>query len=415
MQVFNLNCYDVAGGAARAAYRIHHALRSNAINSTLLVNSSTSDDWTVSARKKYSEKLINDLKYAFSASIPKLLKTSNINLHSASVIPSKWPKFINESQADLVNLHWFNHEMLSIKDVKKLKKPLVWTLHDMWGFCGAEHYTEDFRWRDGYKSDNRPEYESGFDLNKWVFDRKLKYLQKPMHIIAPSSWLADCAKKSILMQNWPIHTVPNAIDTNLWKPVEKNLARQLLNLPLEPHLVMFGALDGVNDTRKGFDLLKDALGLLKGEIKNLELVVFGQLEPKTPLDLGFPVHYMGHLHDDTSLIAAYSAVDVMVVPSKQEAFGQTASEALSCGTPVLAFKTTGLLDIVKHQTNGYLAKAFDVEDLANGIKWIFADSIRYQQLSMQARIDAVNKFSYKVVAEQYIQIYNSAINDFNSN
>jgi glycosyltransferase involved in cell wall biosynthesis len=102
------------------------------------------------------------------------------------------------------------------------------------------------------------------------------------------------------------------------------------------------------------------------------LVVFGQHAPRSPSSLGLPIHYTGHLHDDRSLRVLYSAADAMVVPSRQEAFGQTASEAHACGTPVVAFNTGGLADIVEHQSTGYLSKAFDTEDLAQGITWVLA-------------------------------------------
>ena len=88
------------------------------------------------------------------------LKTKNPILHSPSFLSSSWVKKINSSDADIVNLHWVQHEMLSVSDISKIKKPLVWTLHDMWGFCGAEHISWDKRWLDGYNVDNRPNYES---------------------------------------------------------------------------------------------------------------------------------------------------------------------------------------------------------------------------------------------------------------
>jgi glycosyltransferase involved in cell wall biosynthesis len=306
-------------------------------------------------------------------------------------------------------VHWINGEMMSISDIGQLIKPVVWTLHDMWAFCGAEHYTEDFRWRDGYTPNNRPSYEGGFDLNRWTLERKRKHWKRPMHIVTPSRWLAECAKQSVLMRDWPITVIPNAIDTNVWQPVEKTLARQLLHLPPDLPLLLFGAIGGTQDPRKGFDLLRAALNHLRGQLPGLELVVFGQLAPKEPVDMGFPVHYTGHLHDDVSLRLLYSAADVIVVPSRQEAFGQTASEAHACGTPAVAFDNSGLVDIVRHQQTGYLAKAFDAEDLAQGIQWVLADPARHSELCTNARNDAVARFSCPVVSAQYMQVYNAAI------
>ena len=339
----------------------------------------------------------------------RLLKTGNPILHSPAILPSSWPIRLNKSDADIVHLHWVNGEMMSVADISRITKPVVWTLHDMWAFCGAEHYTEDYRWRDGYKTNNRPEYESGFDLNRWTWQRKMKAWKKPLHIVTPSRWLAECARQSVLMQDWPISVIPNALDVDSWQPVEKKLARQLMNLPTDCPLLAFGAMGGGQDPRKGMDLLLAALDHLRGQFQDLHLLVFGQRAPRELPNLGFPIHYMGHLHDDLSLRVLYSAADAMVVPSRQEVFGQTASEAHTCGTPVIAFNTCGLPDIVTHQQTGWLARPFDTEDLAKGIQWVLSDTVRHMALSEQARTHALEQFSFSMTANQYNKLYKNII------
>jgi len=409
MQVASVTHYDLHGGAARAAYRIHQALRSNEISSTMLVNASSSGDWTVQGPVGHLNRFIPKIRHASGALLTKTLKTQNPVLHSPAVLHSGWARKINNSSADVCHLHWINHEMMSIEDIAKINKPIVWTLHDMWAFCGAEHYSEYFRWRDGYHHNNRPAYEGGFDLNRWVWNRKRKAWKRPMHIVAPSQWLAECARESQLMQGWPISVVNNALDTDIWRPVDKAFARTLFGLPKDVPILLFGALGGTADPRKGFDLLLAALENLRGNIDGLELVVFGQLAPKESIDFGFPVRYVGRLHDDLTLAILYSAVDAMVVPSRQEAFGQTASEAQACGTPVVAFDSGGLTDIVKHLQTGYLAKPFDPAGLAEGIIWVLSDKVRHASLSVASRQQALSRFSYSVVAEQYRKIYELAM------
>ncbi len=405
MKIAMVNYSDINGGAARAAWRIHHAIRQSGVDSQMSVNQASAGDWTVTGPRGKLAKASGMVRSPLGGLTTRLLKTGNPILHSPAILPSSWPKRLNDSDADIVHLHWVNGEMMSVADISHITKPVVWTLHDMWAFCGAEHYTEDFRWRDGYDKINRPSHESGFDLNRWTWQRKMKAWKKPMHIVTPSRWLADCARQSMLMRDWPISVIPNALDVDTWKPVEKKLARQLMNLPTDCPLLAFGAMGGGQDPRKGMDLLLSALDHLRGQFQDLQLVVFGQSTPRELPDLGFPIHYTGHLHDDLSLRVLYSAADAMIVPSRQEVFGQTASEAHACGTPVIAFDICGLPDIVTHQQTGWLAKPFDTEDLARGIQWVLGDAVRHAALSHQARVDAKKRFAYSVVAEKYMMIY----------
>lgn len=409
MKVAQVSFCDINGGAARAAYRIHHALRRHGVDSHMYVSSASSGDWTVQTPGGRWINWISKFRQPLGGLLTKLLRTENRTLHSPAILPSRWPQWLNQSDADVIHLHWVAAEMMSVTDIGRLRKPVVWTLHDMWGFCGAEHVTEEFRWRDGYTRQNRPAYESGFDLNRWTWQRKLKHWRRPMHIVAPSRWLADCVRHSTIMHDWPVSVVPNPIDTEVWQPIDKALARRILRLPAEVPLLLFGAMGGTHDPNKGFDLLKSALDHLRGEIAGLELVVFGQLAPKDPLNLGFPIHYAGHLHDDISLCLLYSAADAIVVPSRREAFGYVGAEAHACGTPVVAFDVSGLPDIVEHGKTGYLAKHFDTQDLARGIQWVLDDSKRHVMLSTQSRQAAVARFSYPVVAEQYLQVYKEAV------
>ena len=260
MRIIHLSYSDINGGAFRATYRIHQSLLKQGISSRLWVNEKKSEDRTVEELNNKIGKVLNKLRsQVINNSFLKMLKSENNIPHSLSVLPSNWVKYINNSDADIIHLHWIQNEMLSIKDISKIKKPIVWTLHDMWAFCGAEHYTNDNRWRGGYYSNNRPNYESGFDLNRWTWNRKKKYWNKPIHIVTPSTWLAKCVSESALMKNWPVSAIAYPIDTNQWAPINKINARQLLNLSQDANLILFGADNGGKDPRKGFDLLLSAL------------------------------------------------------------------------------------------------------------------------------------------------------------
>jgi len=186
--------------------------------------------------------------------------------------------------------------------------------------------------------------------------------------------------------------------------MDQGLARDLLGLPPDVPLLLFGAMGGGRDPRKGFDLLAQALGHLRSEIPELELVIFGQLAPQQPPELGFPVHFAGHLHDDLSLRVLYSAADALVVPSRQDNLPNTAVEAQACGTPVVAFEIGGLPDIVEHRVSGYLAKAFDSVDLSVGIRWVLYQKASRRILNI-TRSQAISRFSNNKIARMYASKY----------
>jgi len=411
MKVLHINESD-GGGAGRAVHRLFRAQRAVGLDSHFWVVNSRSPDPAVRsfAPTGKLEAWCEHLKYSVSRRLTGRLKTANHVIHTPALFNTDWRARINSSDADVVNLHWISNRMLSIRDIAGIQKPIIWTLHDMWAFCGAEHLAWDDRWRDGYRRHNRPAHESGFDLNRWTWQRKRKHWQQPMRIVTPSQWLADCARDSVLMREWPVSVVANPIDTERWKPLEQSLARELLGLPTHVPLLLFGSHGANHAHHKGFDLLLQALAHLRDDprAQGMELVVFGQRAPQSPPNLGFPIHYTGHLHDDLSLRALYSAADGIVVPSRQEAFGQTASEAHACATPAIAFYTGGLPDIVEHQRTGYLAKAFDTEDLAEGIGFVL-DQRKTGLLGDQAREKALKQFSYEVVAPQYMAVYEAAL------
>ncbi|MEQ1620723.1 MAG: glycosyltransferase family 4 protein [Methylococcales bacterium] len=409
MKVLTLNFSDSKGGAARAAYRIHQALRRHGIDSSMRVNQATTGDWTVQGPRSKWDKAMARLRPSLDILPNSLINTGISGFQSIALLASSWPERINNSDADIAHLHWINAEMMSIGDIGRIRKPIVWTLHDMWAFCGSTHYSDTSRWKEGYTSGNLPAGEAGYDLDRWVWQRKFKAWQRAIQIVTPSRWLAECVQQSALMRDWPVSVIPNAIDTDIWKPIDKRLARSLLGLPVDVPLLLFGAIDGEQDPRKGFDLLRAALDHLRGQIDGLQLAIFGQHAPRNPEDLGFPVHYTGPLHDDLCLQVLYNAADLLVIPSRQDNLPNTGVEALACGTPVLAFDVCGLPDIVQHQQTGYLAKAFDTEQLASGIQWILEDTKRHSTLSTNARADAVARFSYPAIAQEYLKIYNDTI------
>lgn len=415
MKPLLLSQSDSSGGAARASFRLHHALLSCGIHSRMQVGIKKTDDITVDSPGGKLRKLASKVRPRLGSLLMRLQRTPNTSPHSPNYFNSGLVKNLNQADADVLNLHWVNNEFLSIEDIGSLQKPVVLTLHDMWAFCGAEHYApddENARWRKGYNVKNRPDGYAGIDIDRWVWMRKSKAWQRPIHIVTPSRWLADCARASTLMRDWPVHVIPNLIDTRQYQPWSKKIAREILGLPQAGKLVMFGAMGGGVDPRKGWDLLQEALLTIADKATGIECIIFGQSTPQNPPNLRLPLHWMGHVHDDATLSLLYSAADVMVVPSRQENLPQSATEAQSCGCPVVAFNCTGLPDAVEHKKTGYLAKAYDIEELANGILWVLGDDKRYLTLSKAARQRAVNLWSQEIVAKKYLELYEIVARDY---
>jgi glycosyltransferase involved in cell wall biosynthesis len=411
MKCLILSTSDVEGGAARAAYRLHQGLQTIGVSSQMLVRAKFSGDRTVIAEKSALTKLgpsSSDLPLRF---YPK----RDRKMFSPQWFPDAIAPKVAQLNPDIVNLHWVCNGYLQIETLAKLKKPLVWTLQDMWPFTGGCHYSENC---DRYKIScgQCPQLHSNNqrDLSHWVWQRKLRaWKNLNLTIVTPSQWMADCVKASSLFKHRRVEVIPFCLDISKYKPINQAVTRTLLNLPQDKQLVLFGALAATADRRKGFHLLVPALQRLSqwAWTERIELVVFGANQPEEAIDLGFKVHYLGSFADDIALALVYAAADVMIVPSLQESFGQTASEALACGTPVVAFDATGLKDIIDHQRNGYLAKPYETEDLAQGIAWVLEDEERYQQLRIFARQKAEQRFALELQARLYRSLFTDLLQD----
>lgn len=414
MKILQVSFTDLKGGAGRAAYRLHRGLVDTGTDSRMLVQSKLSGDSTVDVSSSGSKvrKLYDRIRPMVSRSIQKLQNTTNTIFHSANFLPSGLYRQINHSGADLIHLHWVGAEMISIRELAKINKPIVWTLHDMWAFSGSEHYDDlnsPERYKAGYYKSNRPRDYSGIDIDRWTWNRKKKYWKnKNFNVITPSRWLAGCALESALFNNQNIQTIPNGLDLSIYKPVDKNKAREILNIPDQDDTkyILFGAMMATSDERKGYKELSKALHYLveKYDKVRYRLIVFGTEGHNAP-GFGLPATYLGQLNEDETLALAYSAANVMVVPSLQDNLPNTAVEAIACGTPVAAFNIGGLPDIVDHKKNGYLATPFNHHDLAEGIAWLLRDNGKLQKLNENARKKAVSKFDINIVTKQYIELY----------
>lgn len=409
MKILHLSATDIIGGAARAAYRLHAGLKLIGQDSAMLVQEKRSFNANIlSPRTRLSQGAA--MARATLDALPLTLygKAGDSNL-SLQWVPERVLTRCRLLAPDIVHLHWINRGFMRIETLAKLHVPTVWTLHDMWPFTGGCHYSGSCaRYTSGCGACPLLNSHRTWDLTRWVHQRKVKALNlSSLCIVATSSWLAQRARESSLLSKAHIEIIPYGLDTEIFRPLDRVVARDLLRLPKDKKLVLFGGTSNL-EPRKGFSFLKSALQSLCCSTSwkdRIELVTFGPGTTELKSELGVKCHSLGYLADDLSLAMAYSAADVVVVPSLQEAFGQVASEALACGTPVVAFQGTGVTDIVDHRQNGYLAAHADASDLAQGITWVLEDEGRYKELAVMARQKAIREYTLELQAQRYLHVY----------
>lgn len=407
-RVLHLSTYDTNGGAARAAYALHRAMVDSGIESRLLVGRSGTGDPTVHQVSQPRFRAASELDRATWC----LQRSANDAWRSPAWFGALSAARVNASSADIVNLHWVTDGFLSIREIGRISKPIVWSLVDMWPFSGTEHYgadTPDARWRTGYTAANRPPGDSGVDLDRITWERKSRFWRQPMHVVAASEWMRSRVEASALFQNWPTSRIPHIIDPDTFKPADSQRARQRLGLPGEIPVVLFMSSGGIADDRKGWDLLRAAIPLAQRKHRDVLVAVAGPETPGAAAAAGIPVTWLGQLTSDAALAEAYAAADVVAVPSREDNMPLVAMEAQTCGRPVVAFRIGGLPDIVEHRVTGYLASPFDTVDLATGLVQGIDDSRGACQWADSARQRAVRTWSPQSVVPRYLDVYDTVL------
>jgi glycosyltransferase involved in cell wall biosynthesis len=400
IEVSHINFSDSFGGASIAANRICQSLIQHNIECQLIVHQRlTSKDYIKkisSKQEDFLSSIFRKSEYLVSKYLFQLNETASISLH-----PSYYYKKINDLQTDIIHLHWVNGSMLSVQDIKRINKPIVWTMHDMWPFSGVRHYAYDCSNKNLFFQKTQNNFEKL--ISSYLVNKKKQQWIDPFDIVAPSNWMANLIRNSDVMKNWPVSVIKNPIDTEKWQPEDMSLSRENLKLPRDKLLILFGAAGGVEDPRKGFAYLKKALSSLDKQLE-VELVIYGGSVQQASSEFSFKIHDFGFIDCQTVLKNLYSACNVFVLPSVVDNLPNTGVESLACGTPVVAFNTGGIPDIVDHLKTGYLAEKFKSDDLLNGIEWVLKSS-NYLEMRTKCREKALNFFSYPVVAKEYERLY----------
>ncbi|GBR75512.1 glycosyl transferase group 1 [Candidatus Termititenax persephonae] len=412
LKILLLNYSDTGGGAAVAAVRLLAALRQRGVDADLgVVEKNTSQPSIICLKK---DNLLKKILRRWRAYLLRFaFRTTNPILHSENKQTLLDIERINNSDYDLVHLHWVNYNALAIEDMAKIKKPLVWTLHDHWVFAGAEHYANiwenDERFMVGYTRANQPPTTKGLDICRWTWERKKKSWAKvKIDFIAPSNYEQNLFAQSALFKGGdnPSAVIPNIVPEDIFKPLAKFALRQKYGIPQDKKVIGFGALDiSCEKSVKGGHLLLEALRKIP-EPQDFHLVIFGRVDASFSRAVAMPLFSAGWVDKQNVLAELYNLCDVFVCPSVLENLPNVCLEALFCGVPVAAFATGGIPDIVEHRRTGYLARPFAAEDLAQGIAYCSAQAPR---LSENSLLKAGQDFNNRAVLEKHISFYENVL------
>ncbi|QRR01932.1 glycosyltransferase family 4 protein [Dyadobacter sandarakinus] len=413
--ILHLSTFHLEGGAGIAATRLHRALLKAGVQSAMLVPDTRHPENGVTALADTTWK--KQLVFArFAGERLHFLPHEKDRSVRFAFSPARIGADISShplvQAADILHLHWFNFGFLSMRSLEKLfrlGKPVVWTMHDMWAATGGCHYN---RGCDHFLTHCRhcPYLSTAgpYDISFTQFEKKQSLYGIPrIALVSPSNWLDHTVKSAALTA--PLHSlsIPNCIDTQVFKPGDQASARQRLQLPDGKKLILFAGAN-TQDPRKGFSFFREAIEPLHMQYPDLEVIMFGKTKNAALADLAAKVHYLGKITDTAQMVDAYNAADVIAVPSLEDNLPNTIMEAMACGTPAIGFRTGGIPEMIDHQLNGYVAEAGSSPGLAEGISWVLAHN-EQGRLSHHAREKVLSHYAEEVVTRRYHQLYESML------
>ncbi len=403
MKVLILSTFAKTGGAAIAARRLLHALNANGVEATMLSRRNmTLPFW----KEKWGgvpflvERLCVWLANGMSR---KNLFAVDIANCGDDITKTKAYK-----EADVVHLHWVNQGFISLGVLRKIVnsgKRIVWTMHDQWPLTGVCHYSDGCK---RYETECRCcpllSMKGKGDLSDKVFRKKRKlYSEGRITFVTCSEWLGRMARNSALGSGQEVVSIPNAIDTQVFRPFDRMAAREELGLRKDMTLILFGC-QKVTDKRKGLDYLIEAVR----NLPQIGVVLVGGNAGETMALMpdGVEVTCIGQVNDVGRMAALYAAVDAFVTPSLQDNLPNTIMESMACGTPCVGFDVGGIPEMIDHGVNGYVARYKDAVSLAEGIRYVTAKE-NSRRLAQAAREKVMRCYSETNVSERYVEVYQS--------
>lgn len=425
MKVLHLNTDMSTGGAPKAAYRIMQAQRAAGLDASMLVKWQKDGSYdhvanvNIHAKSRNAQaeaalKMIQDYYIAKN-------RTDWNTYYSLGYAGLDLSILTDVQKSDIYNLHWVANYLspVSISRLLKLGKPVVWTLHDERPFTGGPHYIyeSDNTWNFDEREDQL--VDDPFGLAKLnLLDQLHLYEPKNLVVVSPSRWLAERAKQSRIFREHKITVIPNAHDTSIFKPQNRQLVRAKFKIPLFAKVILIAARNN-NERRKGFDeaaqvvqALKEAPELRKMiEEEKIALMVVGETNDQLK-ELPFPVYDTGLIKDEQLLAEAYSCADIMLFTTLAENFSNMMCEAMASGTTVIGFDVGGNRDVIQPGVNGELVPKGDVKALTQKLMNLLLDDSMILRYSDSAAEFVNLNFSYEKVASKYKALYEQLVQEF---
>ena len=412
MRVLIVNTTEKTGGAALAANRLMEALNNHGVKAMMLVRDKQTSRLTVCPlpgrwRSQWHflwERLVIWLHLRLSRR-----HLFEIDIANCGSDITRLPEF---QEADVIHLHWVNQGMLSLSGIRKILqsgKPVVWTMHDIWPATSVCHYARGCK---QYQSECRkcPILPSA-SLLRHVWQRKAQlFSEHSVTFVSCSEWLAGEARRSALLSGQRIISIPNPIDTRLFRPQNKQQARQQMGLPLDRRIILFVS-QRVTDPRKGMCYFIEAIKLLAERYPEMKqqagvAILGGHAEEAAQLAL--PSYPLGYINDPARMVLAYNAADVFVLPSLEDNLPNTLMESMACGVPCVGFRVGGIPEMIVHQQNGYVAAERNAAELVQGIHYVLAET-DYAAMSECCLHHVTQHYSQQTVAQRYLEVYQQCL------
>lgn len=408
LRVLHISLSDYRGGADIAARRILEAVRASGVDARLAVRDARGNSESViELPLSRSRQGLIDLSMSIAG---RLQKSSNPFHRSLNIIPTGGIS-IKGFDPDLIHLHWIGSNTLSLREVQNLPVPVVWTLHDSWPFSGAEHhpsYPHDDRFVTGYARDNRV-HSSRIDVDGWIWRRKQHAWSRPFHLVAPSEWIAEQARRSQLMGNQPVVTIPNPVDLEAFNSGDRTQERARLGIEPDEFVIVTAGMGGTGIHSKGWPLLRDALREFAPGGVQVRLLMIGQDQVPIDLPSGVDCTVTGILKEPAAVGRAMACGDIFVTTSYVESFGLVAAEASAVGLPVIAPRASGLLDVVIDGETGWFFDPGSVESLSTTILKAYRMPEEILRRGAVGQMRAQQMWSMQEVGRQYLQVYEGVL------